>query len=71
MADNDEICRLKAENGNMKQLLCELPPGMETRVAQFQTMWPGREILIALHHNEKHVRKIKEFIANFECPKRR
>lgn len=67
-ATNDAICGLMAENGNMKALLLELLPDMESRVEGLRQAWPGRDVLTALHRNEAHVRKIKEFTEGFVLP---
>ena len=63
---NLEICKLMAENGNMKKLLSELLPDMESYVKSLTKLWPGRTVLTALHKNEAHLYKIKEFITDFE-----
>lgn len=63
---NDEICDLMAENGNMKRLLAEMLPDMESRVAGLQIVAHGPELLSVLQRNEQFVRDIKAFIKDFE-----
>lgn len=65
---NDAICALMEENGNMKALLLELLPDMESRVGELRQGWPARDVLTALHRNETHVRKIREFTDRFALP---
>lgn len=65
---NDAVCGLMAENGNMKAFLLELLPDMESRVDGLRQSWPGRDVLTALHRNETHVRRIREFTAGFDLP---
>lgn len=67
-AQKDAIWTLMVENGNMKALLLELLPDMESRVAVLREAWPGRDVLTALRRNETHVRKIREFTAGFDLP---
>lgn len=62
MANNDAVCEFMAENGNMKRLLAEMLPDMEARVTGMREEWPGREVLTALHRNERFVANIKRFI---------
>lgn len=47
------------KNDNMKYLLAEILPDMEARVAGMREAWPGREVLTALHRNERFVAEIK------------
>lgn len=61
MANNDAVCELMTENGNMKRLLAEMLPDMEARVAGMREAWPGHEVLTALHRNERFVADIKRF----------
>lgn len=66
MAQNDEICDLMAENGNMKALLKEILPEMRCRVNMLRERWPRREILLDLHRCERIVEDIEEFLVDFE-----
>lgn len=52
---------LMAENGKMKRLLAEMLPDMEARVDGLRELWPGRDVVTALHRNERFVREIREF----------
>lgn len=68
MGHNDSVCDLMADNGNMKRLLAEMLPDMEARVSGMREAWPGREVLTALHRNERFVREMHEFTDGFEVP---
>ena len=66
MSTNDAVCNLMAENGNLKKLLLEILPDIESRVNGLRKAWAGDTITMALRRNEEHVRKIKELTAGFE-----
>lgn len=59
---NDAICELMAENANLKALLADLLPDLECRVYSLTQVWPGKDVLCALHRNEGYVSKIKEIL---------
>lgn len=63
MSTNDAIYDLMVENENMKVLLLELLPEMESRVYDLRKAWPNPEVLTTLHRNETQIRKIKELTA--------
>lgn len=50
------------ENKEMRKLLIDLLPDMECRVDDLRKTWPGRDILTALHRNERFVNQIKKFV---------
>lgn len=68
MADHtiDDVYNLISENCNLKKLLLEILPDMESRVDGLRKAWPGETITMTLRRNEEHVRKIKELTAGFE-----
>jgi len=59
---------LVAENKNMKRLLAEMLPDMKARVEGLQEAWPGRDVLTALHRNERFVAEIERFTDGFGEP---
>ncbi len=64
---NTDVVDLLAENGNLKQLLCDLLPDIEARVQGLNELFPGRDVLLVAHRNETHVVRIKKALAEFEC----
>ena len=62
---NDAVCNLMAENGNMKNLLCDLPPEMESRLIGLGNLWPCVAVNFNIHRNELLIQKIKEFTKDF------
>ena len=56
---------LITENMKMKKLLAEILPDMESRVSGLREAWPGRDVLTALHRNERFIAEIKKITENY------
>lgn len=65
---NDSICDLMAENGGMKMLLSEMLPHIDARINGFKQSYFGgeNEISKCLRENEDFVRRMREFLRDFE-----
>ena len=64
--NHDTILDLISENGKLKDILQRALPEIQERVKGFKNCWPGVEILLHLHRNERLLIDIESALEDWE-----
>ncbi len=64
--NNDGILDLMSENGKLKDLLARALPEIQERVRGLNNCWPGVDVLLHLHRNERLLTDIERALKDWE-----
>ena len=67
----DETCNIIRENHDLYHLLKDILPDLKSHYKGLVKLWPGKEVLTALHRNETNIKRIEQFITKDIQPLKR